>query len=64
MSAPQQQETTRVLTPKFDANGLVTAVVVDSSSGEVLMVAFMDAEALELTISTGEAHFHSRSRGK
>ena len=63
MSAPQQQETTRVLKPKFDANGLVTAVVVDTLSGEVLMVAFMDAEALDRTISTGQAHFHSRSRG-
>lgn len=50
--------------PKFDASGLLTAVVVDSASGSVLMVAFMDAEALDRTRETGLAHFHSRSRGK
>lgn len=50
--------------PKFDANGLLTAVVTDSTSGEVLMVAFMDAEALAKTRETGLAHFHSRSRGR
>lgn len=50
--------------PKFDANGLLTAVIVDSQSSEVLMVAFMDAEALAKTRETGLAHFHSRSRGR
>lgn len=50
--------------PKFDAAGLLTAVVVDSRSGEVLMVAFMDQQALDATLATGEAHFHSRSRGR
>ena len=50
--------------PKFDANGLLTAVAVDSHSGKVLMVAFMDAEALAATRATGKAHFHSRSRGR
>lgn len=50
--------------PKFDANGLMTAVAVDSRSGKVLMVAFMDAEALAATRATGKAHFHSRSRGR
>lgn len=50
--------------PKFDANGLLTAVAVDSHSGRVLMVAFMDAEALAATRATGKAHFHSRSRGR
>lgn len=50
--------------PKFDASGLLTAVVVDSQSSEVLMVAFMDAEALAKTRETGLAHFHSRSRGR
>lgn len=50
--------------PRFDANGLLTAVTVDSQSGEVLMVAFMDAEALAKTRETGLAHFHSRSRGR
>lgn len=50
--------------PKFDSAGLLSAIVQDSGSGEVLMVAFMDAEALAATRSTGIAHFHSRSRGK
>jgi phosphoribosyl-AMP cyclohydrolase len=50
--------------PRFDGRGLLTAVVTDSVSGEVLMVAFMDAEALAKTRETGLAHFHSRSRGK
>lgn len=50
--------------PKFDANGLLSAVVTHADSGEVLMVAFMDAEALEATQRTGLAHFHSRSRGR
>jgi len=50
--------------PKFDASGLLTAVVTDETSGEVLMVAFMDEEALAATRRTGLAHFHSRSRGR
>jgi phosphoribosyl-AMP cyclohydrolase len=50
--------------PKFDADGLVTAVVTDIKSGDVLMVAHMNAQALERTISTGEAWFYSRSREK
>jgi len=50
--------------PKFDANGLLSAVVTDSGSGQVLMVAFMDQAALDATIATGKAHFHSRSRGR
>ena len=50
--------------PKFDAQGLLTAVAVDAARGEVLMVAFMDAEALAKTRETGLAHFHSRSRGR
>ena len=50
--------------PKFDSAGLLSAVVQDSASGDVLMVAFMDAEALEKTRETGLAHFHSRSRGR
>jgi phosphoribosyl-AMP cyclohydrolase len=52
------------LTPKFDRDGLVTAVATDVASGDVLMVAHMNAEALERTIETGEAHYFSRSRGK
>lgn len=50
--------------PKFDSAGLLSAVVQDAASGEVLMVAFMDAEALRMTRETGLAHFHSRSRGR
>jgi len=50
-------------TPKFDANGLVTCVATDAASGEVLMVAHMNAQALAKTISTGEAWYYSRSRG-
>jgi phosphoribosyl-AMP cyclohydrolase len=48
--------------PKLDANGLLTAVVVDARSKDVLMVAFMNQAALEATIDSGTAHFWSRSR--
>lgn len=51
-------------TPKFDASGLLTAVVTDVGSGRLLMVAHMNAEALEKTRATGAAHFWSRSRGR
>ena len=50
------------LTPKFDADGLVTCVATDAASGDVLMVAHMNAEALKKTITTGEAWYFSRSR--
>lgn len=50
--------------PKFDSNGLIGAIVTHAQSGEVLMFAFMDREALDKTVQTGLAHFHSRSRGK
>jgi len=49
-------------TPKFDADGLVTAVVTDATSGDVLMVAHMNEEALQKTIASGEAWYYSRSR--
>ncbi|MCX7297558.1 MAG: phosphoribosyl-AMP cyclohydrolase [Hyphomicrobiales bacterium] len=52
------------LLPKFDADGLVTAVATDIASGDVLMVAHMNAEALAKTIETGEAWYFSRSRRK
>ncbi|GEO83226.1 MULTISPECIES: phosphoribosyl-AMP cyclohydrolase [Alphaproteobacteria] len=51
-------------TPKFDANGLVTAVVTDARDGELLMVAHMNAEAIALTLETGIAHYYSRSRDR
>jgi phosphoribosyl-AMP cyclohydrolase len=50
--------------PNFGADGLITAVVTDGASGDVLMVAHMNAEALRKTVETGEAWYYSRSRGK
>ena len=50
------------LTPRFDADGLITCVTTDARSSEVLMVAHMNAEALQKTIATGEAWYFSRSR--
>jgi phosphoribosyl-AMP cyclohydrolase len=55
-------EEAKTLTPKFDADGLVTAVATDVVSGDVLMVAHMNAQALAKTIATGEAWYYSRSR--
>jgi len=54
----------RALAPKFDADGLVTCVATDAASGDVLMVAHMNAEALARTIASREAWYFSRSRGK
>ena len=51
-------------TPKFGADGLITAVVTDAASGDVLMVAHMNAEAVAKTIDSGEAWYYSRSRRK
>jgi phosphoribosyl-AMP cyclohydrolase len=51
-----------VFQPKFDASGLVTCVATDAASGEVLMVAHMNAEALRKTIESSEAWYFSRSR--
>ena len=51
-----------VLSPRFDANGLVTVVATEADSGAVLMVAHMNAEALQRSIETGEAWYWSRSR--
>lgn len=48
--------------PRFDADGLIPAIVTDAGSGEVLMFAWMNSEALALTIETRLAHFWSRSR--
>lgn len=50
--------------PKFDSSGLLTAVVTDSDTGDVLVVAHMNAKALEQTRVTGKVHFWSRSREK
>ena len=49
---------------KFDSNGLIPAIVQDAKSHEVLMMAWMNKDSLEKTVSTGKTHFYSRSRGK
>jgi len=48
--------------PRYDADGLVPAIVQDAADGRVLMLAWMDEQALNATVETGEVHFHSRSR--
>jgi len=50
------------LSPRFDVNGLVAAVAQHADTGEVLMLAWMNAEALKLTLDSGQAHYFSRSR--
>ena len=52
------------LAPRFDANGLVAAIATHADTGEVLMLAWMNAEALSKTLETREAHYFSRSRGE
>jgi phosphoribosyl-AMP cyclohydrolase len=61
-ASTQEVEEGRALAPKFDADGLVTCVATDARSGEVLMVAHMNAEALRKTIANGEAWYFSRTR--
>ena len=58
----EQVEEGCVLAPKFDAAGLLPVVVTDHADGEVLMLGYMNREALARTIETGEAHYWSRSR--
>ena len=58
----EQVEEGSELAPKFDNRGLITVVTTDACTGELLMQGFMNAEALGLTIKTGEAHYYSRSR--
>ncbi len=55
-------EQAKTLTARFDANGLIPAIAQDAHSGEVLMLAWMNAEALRLTLETGRATYWSRSR--
>lgn len=57
-----QVEEGHILAPKFDDRGLIPAVTTDYTSGELLMHSYMNAEALSLTINSGEAHYFSRSR--
>ncbi|HMN36102.1 MAG TPA: phosphoribosyl-AMP cyclohydrolase [Hyphomicrobium sp.] len=54
----------KTFTPKFDADGLIGAIVTDRDSGNVLMFAHMNTQSLRETIASGYAHFWSRSRGK
>lgn len=63
-SDTQALEHGETLSPRFDANGLIAAVATHADTGEVLMFAWMNAEALSLTLSTGEAHYFSRSRNE
>ena len=56
------QDETPELRPKFDADGLIAAIAQDADTNEVLMLAWMNAEALQLTIDTGRAVYWSRSR--
>jgi len=58
----EQVEEGHELAPKFDPQGLIPCVTTDHATGEVLMVAVMNREALTRTIETGEAHYWSRSR--
>jgi phosphoribosyl-AMP cyclohydrolase len=58
----EQVEEGHELAPKFDEHGLIPAVTTDYATGELLMVGYMNAEALARTIATGEAHYFSRSR--
>lgn len=60
----EEIETGLKLQPKFDRDGLIPCITSDADSGEVLMFAFMNEEALRLTIRTGEATYYSRSRKK
>ena len=61
-ASTQELERGAVLAPRFDAAGLVAAVAQHAETGEVLMLAWMNAEALRLTLDTGQAHYFSRSR--
>lgn len=58
----EQRDTTDRFLPRFDAAGLVTAIVVDADTQALLMVAHMNEAAIEATRTTGQAHFWSRSR--
>ncbi len=59
-----RRETGAEFLPKFDDKGLITAVVQDAGSKDILMLAHMNVEALEKTQATGIAHFYSRSRAQ
>ena len=58
----EQVEEGLALAPKFDADGLIPCITTDANTGNVLMLGYMNSEALQRTIATGEAHYWSRSR--
>ncbi len=58
----EQVEEGSELAPKFDAEGLIPCITTAAGTGEVLMLGYMNQEALSMTIETGEAHYYSRSR--
>jgi phosphoribosyl-AMP cyclohydrolase len=62
--APISIEELLRFTPRFGVDGLIPCIAVDAANGDVLMLAFMDREALRLTLETGFAHYFSRSRGR
>ena len=63
-TAPDKQALERgaQIAPRFNSDGLIAAIATDAGTGEVLMFAWMNAEALRLTLDTGLAHYYSRSR--
>jgi phosphoribosyl-AMP cyclohydrolase len=62
-TSDKEREEGLAFAPKFDANGLVTCVATDAQTGDLLMVAHMNADALRKTIASGDAWYYSRSRG-
>jgi phosphoribosyl-AMP cyclohydrolase len=64
LDTDKQRELGTNFEPRFDSNGLITAISQDAKTGEILIVAYMNKEALEQTIKTGHAVFYSRSRKK
>jgi len=64
VASSDEQENGNNFRPKFDSQGLITAIACDVETGEVLMLAHMNSEALEKTIKTGKAHYFSRSRSR
>ena len=63
-SSQEALEHGETLAPRFDADGLIAAIATHADTGEVLMLAWMNAEALAKTLATGEAHYFSRSRNQ
>jgi len=64
MSTDEKIEETNSFKPKFNSDGLITAIAQDAANGDVLMVGYMNRQAVDLTVKTGYATYYSRSRGK